>query len=137
MKLYFEVQGDEFVDVGKASSKVKKMLKQLGLSASIIRKVTVSMYEAEINMVIHANGGVVEGELCQDYIVLYFKDYGPGIENVSKAMEVGYSTASEEAREMGFGAGMGLPNIERYSDKLEIKTEIGVGTTVMIKVNFS
>lgn len=136
MTFHYDVDGDEFTNAGVASSKVKKTLKQLGIPADIIRKVAISMYEAEINMVIHANGGIVEGEITQDQIEVYFKDNGPGIQDIELAMKAGYSTASEEAREMGFGAGMGLPNIRRYSDDLKIESEQGKGTIVKISIFF-
>lgn len=130
MKLHYDVEGGEFISAGVASSKVKKTLKQLGISPIVIRKVSISMYEAEINMVIHANGGVINVEITPKIIDISLQDEGPGIENVDLAMQVGYSTASKEAREMGFGAGMGLPNMKRHSDNMEITTEVGKGTKV-------
>lgn len=130
MKLHFDVEGGEFISAGVASSKVKKTLKQLGISPNVIRKVSISMYEAEINMVIHANGGVIDVEITPEDIDIQLADVGPGIENLDLAMQVGYSTASREAREMGFGAGMGLPNMKRHSDDMTITTEVGKGTTV-------
>ncbi len=130
MKLHFDVEGGEFISAGVASSKVKKTLKQLGISPNVIRKVSISMYEAEINMVIHANGGVIDVEITPENIDIQLADVGPGIENLDLAMQVGYSTASREAREMGFGAGMGLPNMKRHSDDMTITTEVGKGTTV-------
>ncbi len=134
MKLHYDVDAGEFILVGAASSKLKKTLKQLGIPNEIIRKVSIAMYEAEINMVIHANGGVIDVEITPEKINIVLKDQGPGIDDVNLAMQVGYSTASKEAREMGFGAGMGLPNIKRCSDDLKIKSEVGVGTTVEIDV---
>lgn len=130
MKLHYDVEGGEFISAGVASSKVKKTLKQLGISPNVIRKVSISMYEAEINMVIHANGGVIDVEITPEGIDIQLIDVGPGIENLDLAMQVGYSTASREAREMGFGAGMGLPNMKRHSDNMEITTEVGKGTKV-------
>ncbi|QUI23319.1 ATP-binding protein [Vallitalea pronyensis] len=130
MKLHFDVEGGEFITAGIASSKVKKTLKQLGISPNIIRKVSISMYEAEINMVIHANGGIIDVEITPENIDIQLVDDGPGIENLDLAMQVGYSTASKEAREMGFGAGMGLPNMKRHSDDMTITTEVGKGTKV-------
>jgi anti-sigma regulatory factor (Ser/Thr protein kinase) len=135
MKLSYDVQGGEFTSAGRASSKVKKTLKQLGISPEIIRKVSISMYEAEINMVIHANGGKITAEIVPEKIYICLKDEGPGIKDLDLAMQAGYSTASKEAREMGFGAGMGLPNMRRYSDNLEITSEIGKGTKVEITVS--
>jgi len=132
MKFNYNVEGGEFINAGVASSQFKKVLKQLGIAPEIVRKVSISMYEAEINMVIHANGGHIEGEITPEKIFVALKDQGPGIENVELAMKAGYSTASKVAREMGFGAGMGLPNIKKNSDNLSIHSEIGVGTTVEI-----
>lgn len=132
MKFKYDVEGGEFINAGVASSQFKKVLKQLGIAPEIIRKVSISMYEAEINMVIHANGGHIEGEITPEKIYVALIDQGPGIEDVDLAMKAGYSTASKMAREMGFGAGMGLPNIKKNSDHLKIRSEVGVGTTVEI-----
>ncbi|PKM95911.1 MAG: anti-sigma regulatory factor [Firmicutes bacterium HGW-Firmicutes-1] len=134
MKLHFEVDGGEFTSAGGASSKLKKTLRQLGILPDVIRKVSIAMYEAEINMVIHANGGVVDIEITPERIFIVLQDHGPGIDDVELAMQVGYSTASREAREMGFGAGMGLPNIKKNSDHLNITSVIGEGTRVEIAV---
>lgn len=135
MKFHYDVEGGEFISAGVASSKLKKTLKQLGISPNVIRKVSVSMYEAEINMVIHANGGVIDIEITPEKIDIVLHDEGPGIENLDLAMQVGYSTASKEAREMGFGAGMGLPNIKKHSDEMKITTEVGKGTKVHLAFN--
>lgn len=135
MKLHFDVYGGEYTSAGSASSMLKKTLRQLGISNEIIRKVSIAMYEAEINMVIHAYGGSIDVEITPEKIYIILKDQGPGIENLDLAMKVGYSTASKEAREMGFGAGMGLPNIKKNSDELKINSVLGVGTTVEISVN--
>lgn len=132
MKFKYDVEGGEFINAGIASSQFKKVLKQLGIAPEIIRKVSISMYEAEINMVIHANGGHIEGEITPERIFVSLVDQGPGIKDLDLAMKAGYSTASKEAREMGFGAGMGLPNIKKNSDNLKIHSEVGVGTTVEI-----
>ncbi|PKM57118.1 MAG: anti-sigma regulatory factor [Firmicutes bacterium HGW-Firmicutes-3] len=134
MNLHFDVEGGEFISAGVASSKVKKVLKQLAIQPEIIRKISVAMYEAEINMVIHAHGGVIDAEIMPDYVHVILKDEGPGIENIELAMKAGYSTASRLAREMGFGAGMGLANMKRYADILQIESEPGKGTTVEITV---
>jgi len=128
----YDVEGGEFINAGVASSEFKKVLKQLGISPEIIRKVSISMYEAEINMVIHANGGHIEGEITPESIHVLLKDEGPGIKDVDLAMTIGYSTASKTAREMGFGAGMGLPNIKRNSDNLKVSSILGEGTEVEI-----
>lgn len=132
MKFNYEVDGGEFINAGQASSKFKKMLKQLGIPTETIRNVSIAMYEAEINMVIHANGGHINGEITSKKIYVILEDEGPGIKDVDLAMTAGYSTASRKAREMGFGAGMGLPNIKRVSDHLSIKSTVDVGTTVEI-----
>lgn len=134
MKLHYDVEGGEFISAGMASGKVKKSLRQLGISPEVIRKVSISMYEAEINMVIHANGGTIDVEITPDKIYICLEDQGQGIEDVNLAMKAGFSTASKQAREMGFGAGMGLPNIKRYSDDLKITSILGKGTKVEITV---
>ncbi len=135
MKLSYEVVDGYFSSAGEASSSLKKTLKQLGIPADIIRKIAIAMYEAEINMVIHANGGVIEAEILPDKVVILLKDKGPGIPDIDLAMTEGYSTASDEVRNLGFGAGMGLPNMKKNSDFLNITSELGVGTTVEIAVN--
>ena len=137
MNLRYDVEGGEFISAGMASSKVKKALKQLDIKPEIIRKVSVAMYEAEINMVIHASGGIIDAEITPEKIHVILQDHGPGIENLDLAMTAGYSTASRQAREMGFGAGMGLPNMKRYADILHIESEVGVGTTVEITVELA
>lgn len=134
MVLRYDVEGGEYISAGVASSKVKKMLKQLDIKPEIIRKISVAMYEAEINMVIHANGGIIEVEVTPEKVHVILQDHGPGIEDLELAMKAGYSTASKTAREMGFGAGMGLPNMKRYADILDVQSEVGVGTTVQITV---
>ena len=134
LKLNFAVPADDFSQAGEASSKVKKALKQLGLAPQIVRRVAIAMYEAEINMIIHANGGEAFCNVTPEAVTVILKDNGPGIPDVKRAMEEGYSTASPEARNLGFGAGMGLPNIEKYTDTLDIETEIGKGTTLTFSV---
>ena len=134
MKLQYLIEGGEFTSAGQASGKLKKTLRQLGLPPEVIRRVSIAMYEAEINMVIHANGGVIDVEITPEMIYLCLQDEGPGIQDLSLAMQAGYSTASSEARAMGFGAGMGLPNIKRYSDDLKISSVVGQGTKVEITV---
>ena len=135
MKFHFDVDGDDFTLAGEKSSLIKKRLKQLGLPPEFIRRVAIAMYEAEINMVIHANGGTIDAELTPESIHIVFSDSGPGISDVDKAMQEGYSTASNEVRELGFGAGMGLPNIKKNSDKMSIDTQIGVGTVIDLVIN--
>ncbi|HQD50523.1 MAG TPA: anti-sigma regulatory factor, partial [Defluviitaleaceae bacterium] len=134
MKLNFEVDGDDFLLAGEASSQVKKVLKQLGVASDIIRRIAIAMYEAEINMVLHANGGMVDVDISPEKIYIVFQDTGPGIEDIELAMQEGYSTASDKIRELGFGAGMGLRNMKRYSDDLKITSELGKGTKVEIIV---
>lgn len=134
MKLHFEVDGDNFSLAGEASGKVKNVLKKLGIESSIIRKIAIAMYEAEMNMVIHADGGVVDVNILPEKIEVYLEDTGPGIPDIDLAMKAGYSTASHEIRELGFGAGMGLPNMKKYSDMLHITSEVGKGTKVEIAV---
>ncbi len=137
MKLRFEVDGDEFVLAGEASSKLKKVLMQLGISSQLIRKIAIAMYEAEINMVIHANGGFIDAEITPDKVFVSLSDTGPGIPDIELAMKEGYSTASDKVRELGFGAGMGLPNMKRYTDDMKVTSEVGKGTTVELTVFIS
>ncbi len=134
MKLHYTVSGDDFTRAGETSSKVKKTLNQLGFRPEVVRKVAISMYEAEINMVIHANGGTIDVDISSEEIIIVMKDTGPGIPDVEKAMQEGYSTADHNVRELGFGAGMGLPNMKRYSDDMKIDTEIGKGTCVKLVI---
>lgn len=133
--LNYEVNGDDFTRAGEASAQVKKVLKRMGLSPDVVRRVVIALYEGEINMVIHANGGTVTVDINTDRIDMVLKDHGKGIENVDLAMQEGYSTAPDEIRSLGFGAGMGLPNMKNYTDLIEIESEIGVGTTVHMVVN--
>lgn len=132
LSLHFDVDGSDFTLAGECSSKVKKTLKQLGFDPEIIRRVAIAMYEGEINMVIHANGGMINVSISPDEIVVVLKDTGPGIPDVDKAMQEGFSTASNSVRELGFGAGMGLPNMKKYTDEMTIDTVIGQGTTVTL-----
>ncbi len=130
IKLQFNIDGNNFVDAGAASGKVKKTLNQLGFDPAVIRRAAIAMYEGEINMVIHADGGVADVYIDPDTIRIVLSDKGPGIADVELAMKEGYSTASQEARDLGFGAGMGLPNMKNYTDEMTVKSEVGVGTTV-------
>ncbi len=122
---------------GKASSSIKKTLKQLGVDAAVIRRVVVAVYEAEVNIVAHAYSGKITADIDSDGIRVVLADSGPGIPDVEKAMQKGFSTASPKVREMGFGAGMGLPNIKDNADELEIDTEVGKGTTLRIYIKFN
>ena len=131
---HFTVPGDDFTRAGEASSAVKAALKKIGVDPGTIRRVAIAMYEAEINMVIHAGGGEIEVSILPDVIEMVMADHGPGIPDVEKAMEEGYSTASESIRSLGFGAGMGLPNIKKYTDEMKLETQVGVGTTLRLKV---
>ena len=135
IKFHFDVDGQDFSSAGEASVVVKKKLRQLGFPPDVIRKVSIAMYEGEINMVIHANGGTADVEVNDDDITIVLTDNGPGIPDLNLAMQEGFSTARENIRALGFGAGMGLPNMKKYSDYMDVKTEIGVGTTITMKVN--
>lgn len=132
--LTYNISGEDFTRAGEASSDLKSKLRQMGVAPEVIRKVAIAMYEGEINMVIHANGGIIDVEITPEEIIMVLKDSGPGIADVSKAMQAGWSTATENVRSLGFGAGMGLPNMDKYSDEMDIQTELGVGTTVTMKV---
>ncbi len=134
IKLHYDVSADDFTRAGAASGDVKRTLKQLGVSPATTRNVAVAMYEGEINMVIHAGGGEIDVEITEDAIRMVLADHGPGIENVELAMKEGYSTAPDNIRCLGFGAGMGLPNIKKYSDEFKLETELGVGTTLYLTV---
>ncbi len=136
MKLHYEIPARDLTYAGEASSSVKKKLVQLGIDPVLVKKAAISMYEAEINAVIHGNGGFADVEISSERIIVTITDHGPGIPDIDLAMQEGWSTASDEVREMGFGAGMGLPNIKRYTDKLEIDTQVGKGTKVTITVEF-
>lgn len=132
---YTVIEGD-FANAGCASSTVKKVLKQLNLPAAIVKRVVVALYEAEVNAIAHAYGGTVAVDIAADHIRMVVDDRGPGIADVALAMQEGYSTASPEVRNMGFGAGMGLPNIQKNVDRLEIDSRVGEGTRVEMEVGF-
>ncbi len=132
---HFDVDGENFTSAGEASVLVKKKLRQLGLPPEVIRRVSIAMYEGEINMVIHAEGGSADVTVTDDEVIIVLADRGPGIPDISLAMQEGYSTARDNIRALGFGAGMGLPNMKKYTDSMEIETEIGVGTTITMKVS--
>ena len=135
VKLTYQVDDGNYLAAGSASTNVKRVLKKLGIPSDIIRRAVVCLYEGEINMVIHANGGTIDVEIDPASITMILKDVGPGIADISKAMQDGYSTASKEARDLGFGAGMGLPNMKRNSDEMNIETVIGQGTTVTMTLH--
>jgi anti-sigma regulatory factor (Ser/Thr protein kinase) len=130
MTLNYDIEGGDFAKAGLASSAVKKVLKQLNINPSIIKRIAVAMYEAEVNIVAHAYSGIMTVELNAEKVYMKFEDEGPGIENIDKAMEEGYSTASEAVRQMGFGAGMGLPNIKKNVDDLKVNSVVNKGTIV-------
>ena len=133
----FHVDGDDFTSAGQASVQVKKDLRRLGIPAEIIRRVSIAMYEGEINMVIHAGGGEAEVRVTEEAIEIILNDNGPGIADIEKAMQAGYSTAPDTIRSLGFGAGMGLPNMKRYTDYMDIQSTVGMGTTITMKVNLA
>lgn len=133
--LTYAVDPDDFTRAGEASSNLKRTLKQMGLPPDIVRRISIVMYEGEINMVIHAEGGVITVTINDEDVVMELKDRGPGIPDIEKAMQAGWSTASEEVRQQGFGAGMGLPNMKKNADDLRIETVPGTGTTVTATVH--
>ncbi|NCA66460.1 MAG: anti-sigma regulatory factor [Clostridia bacterium] len=135
--LEFEVSGGNFASAGTASDEIKKHLKQLGIRSEDVRRVAISMYEGEINMVIHAGGGRALADIYLDRIVIELIDTGKGIEDIELAMQPGYSTAPEDIRALGFGAGMGLPNMKKYTDEFHIESEVGKGTKVVLTVYFA
>lgn len=130
----YEVPGDDFARAGEASGHIKSMLKELGFAPAMIRRVAITTYEAEINMVIHAGGGEADIDIQPDRIVMVLTDHGPGIPDIDQAMQEGWSTAPDQVRSLGFGAGMGLPNIKKYTDQLQIDTAIGQGTCMTMAV---
>ena len=135
--LEFPIRGGDFINAGEAASGMKKALTRLGVDPSSVKRAAIAMYEAEINAVIHAGGGTAYIKIYTDHIIITITDNGPGIPNVDLAMQEGWSTAPDSAREMGFGAGMGLPNIKKHSDYMNIETEIGKGTKITIIINFN
>ena len=135
VNFHFDIDGDNFTSAGEASVRIKKHLREMGFHPEVIRRVSVAMYEGEINMVIHANGGYAEVDVYADRIEITLADNGPGIPDVDLAMQEGYSTAPDNIRSLGFGAGMGLPNMKRYTDDMRIESEVGRGTTIYMRVN--
>lgn len=130
----FAVDGENFASAGTASETIKNTLKKLGLPPATVRRAAISMYEGEINMVIHAGGGKAVVDITPEAIDIELKDEGPGIADIELAMKEGYSTAPEEIRMLGFGAGMGLSNMKKYSDEMKIESEVGKGTRVLLKI---
>ena len=131
----FPVEAGDYVTAGQASTTIKRKLKQLGVKADVLRRVSVASYEVELNLVIHSLGGTLTMQVTPDYVALISKDVGPGIPDIDKAMTEGFSTANEEARTLGFGAGMGLPNMRRNADGFDIQSQVGVGTTISMQFN--
>ena len=136
LTFHFDVDGENFTSAGQASVQVKKNLRQLGFDPETIRRVSIAMYEGEINMVIHAGGGTADVTVYDDCIEIVLSDTGPGIANIEQAMQEGFSTAPDNIRTLGFGAGMGLPNMKRYTDYMHIDSVVGEGTTITMKVNY-
>ncbi len=135
LTFHFDVDGSDFTSAGQASVQLKKNLRQLGIQPEIIRRASIAMYEGEINMVIHAGGGEADVSVSETEIEITLCDSGPGIKDIEQAMQEGFSTATDSIRSLGFGAGMGLPNMKRYSDQMDITSVIGEGTTIVMKIN--
>ncbi len=131
---HYDIDGEDFTSAGEASVQVKKKLRQLGFPPEVIRRVSIAMYEGEINMVIHANGGTADVSVYPNGIEIVLEDKGPGIPDIELAMQEGYSTASDNIQALGFGAGMGLPNMKRYTEKMDIESTVGVGTKITMFV---
>lgn len=134
IRLTYPVEGGDLAQAGEASAQVKQTLRKLGFDPDTIRRVSVCMYEGEINMVIHADGGTATVDIGLDAVTVTLADQGPGIPDIEQAMQAGYTTAGEVARDLGFGAGMGLPNMKKYSDEMTIDSTVGVGTTVTMVI---
>ena len=135
IKLHYTVSPEDFTRAGEASGDVKSKLKKMGVSPEVVRKVAIAMYEGEINMVIHANGGDIDVEVSEDCITMILADRGPDIADIEQAMQAGWSTAPDNVRSLGFGAGMGLPNMKKYTDDMKIDTVLGEGTTVTMRID--
>jgi len=135
IRLEYTVPGDDFARAGEASADLKATLKKLGLPAAAVRRISIALYEGEINLAIHAGGGNIDVAIGDDEVEMVLSDHGPGIPDVEQAMQEGFSTASAEVRSLGFGAGMGLPNMKRYTDEFHIQSTVGVGTTITMRVN--
>lgn len=135
IKLHYDVPGDDFTRAGEASANLKATLKKLGLPSDVIRRVAIALYEGEINLAIHAGGGQIDVEISPDTVDMLLTDQGPGIVDITLAMREGYSTAPDEVRSLGFGAGMGLSNMKKYTDAFDIQSTVGEGTTVKMRVD--
>lgn len=134
--LNYHIEGSDFINAGNASSQIKKVLQQLNVDPKTVKRIVVALYEAEVNIVAHAYKGDISAQITPDKIIVVLDDEGPGISDIDMAMTEGYSTASPKVREMGFGAGMGLPNIKRNVDELDIQSEVNVGTKLTMRVKF-
>ena len=134
IRLEYTVPGDDFARAGEASAELKSTLKKLGLPAAV-RRIAIALYEGEINLAIHAGGGRIDVAIGDEAVEMVLSDHGPGIPDIEQAMREGFSTASAEVRSLGFGAGMGLPNMKRYTDEFHIESTVGVGTTIAMRVN--
>ena len=137
VRFHFDVDGENFTSAGEASVAIKKTLRQMGFSPDIIRRVSIAMYEGEINMVIHAGGGKADVTVDSEKIEIVLADSGPGIADIGLAMQEGYSTAPDNIRSLGFGAGMGLPNMKRYTDSMDIQSTVGKGTTITMQIRIA
>ena len=135
IRLEYTVPGDDFARAGEASADLKATLKKLGVPAAAVRRISIALYEGEINLAIHAGGGNIDVAIGDNDVEMVLSDQGPGIPDVEQAMQEGFSTASAEVRSLGFGAGMGLPNMKRYTDEFHIQSTVGVGTTITMRVN--
>lgn len=134
---HYDVPGDDFTRAGEASGAIKSALKKLGIPPQVVRKVAIAMYEGEINLVIHGGGGEIDVDIDGQRVLMVLTDHGPGIPDIGKAMEEGWSTAPDNVRSLGFGAGMGLPNMKKYSDEMKVESVVGEGTTVTMVVNLT
>lgn len=134
LELRYHVPGDDFSRAGEASGHVKQTLKKIGYPSAVVRRVAIALYEGEINMVIHAGGGELSAVIYPDKVEATLEDHGPGIPDINQAMQAGYSTATEQVRDLGFGAGMGLPNMKEYADEIKINSRVGEGTTVTMTI---
>ncbi len=134
MSVTYDIAARDFVRAGEAANKLKRLLQQLGLDPAVIRRAAIAAYEAEMNIVIHSYGGQIKVDITPESIEIFCEDSGPGIPDIEKALQEGYSTASEEIREMGFGAGMGLPNIQRSADEFRIESTVGRGTSLQVTI---
>jgi len=133
MNLSFELVEGDFNHAGEASSKIKKTLQQINIPADVVRRIAIGTYEGEMNVIIHANGGTIGAQIYPTHTLIIIEDTGPGIEDIELATKEGYSTAPDYVRELGFGAGMGLPNMKRCSDDLQIESQVGVGTKITMR----